>query len=128
MSKCLDPVNKSEHVKGHQGHRKLRLQKQITRFFFIFCDWNGQTELAAILVPGKVSDHNWSDGERYEPNCDKHNPDKPVDLLQKLHVQSAFLDEAFGVEDEEEAESYAEEESDDEDGDQKIVYLHTNFI
>ena len=47
-------------------------------------------------------------------------------MLQKLHVQRAFLDEAFGVEDEEESESNAEEESDDQDGDQKIVHLRQN--
>ena len=98
----------------------------MTRSVFIFWGWNGQAELVAILVPGKVADHNGRDGERYEPNCDKHNPDEPEDLLQKLHVQRAFLDEAFGVEDEEESESNAEEESDDQDGDQKIVHLKKN--
>ena len=99
----------------------------MTRSVFIFWGWNGQAELVAILVPGKVADHNGGDGERYEPNCDKHNPDEPEDLLQKLHVQRAFLDEAFCVEDEEESESNAEEESDDQDGDQKIMHLKKNF-
>ena len=83
---CLDLVGKSEHIKSHQGDRKLRLQNQMTRSVFIFWGWNGQAEMVAILVPGKVTDHNGCDSERYQPDCDKHNPDKPEDLLQKLHV------------------------------------------
>ena len=100
----------------------------MTRSVFIFWGWNGQAEMVAILVPGKVTDHNGCDSERYQPNCDKHNPDKPEDLLQKLHVHRAFLDESFSVEDEEESESNAEEESDDQDCNQKIVNLQKNCL